>query len=496
MRKATTLSVLLLFSLFSVALSSPLKLEAYLSKSTFNIPGESPFLETYLQINGNSIVYKANNTGKFQGSVQVTIIIRKDSSIVDFRKYELISPEIADTLAPKEDFIDQQRFLLSNGNYSLDISLYDINNPQKPLQVELPVEIDYPVSSVSVSGIQLIESFSKTIQENVKSKSGYDFVPYVDNFFPTDKSKLTFYAEVYNPLPADENNDKFLVSAYIESFESKNMLNDYVRIKREDAKPVIALFSEFDISKLPSGNYNLVVNVRNKQNKVLSQNATFFQRFNTNVAAATLDLASVNISSSFAQRYGNADTLKEHIKSLYPISTQLERMFIDNQLNASNLETMQQFFTNFWTTRNNVDPAGNWEKYRIEVLKVNNTYSTQVKKGYETDMGRVYLQYGPPDRISDVPYDAGGMLNSPSIPYQIWHYYTLNERERNKRFVFVASELMVKDYTLVHSEASGEIQNHNWQSQLTRNKSNDDMSVSPDDIKRRRDRSSTIYIND
>jgi GWxTD domain-containing protein len=477
----------------SASFASARSLEAFLSHSTFSIPDRGPYLETYLQIQGNSLTYVQKPSGKFQGSIQVTMIIRKDTAIIDFRKYELFSTELNDTTSILPDFIDQQRFILPNGNYSLDLNISDVNKTSKPVIVSIPIEIDIPEKAVSVSGIQMIETFSKTTEQNLLSKSGYDLVPYVDNFFPTDKSKLTFYAEIYNPLPASAELDKFLVSAHIESFESKKMLNDYVRIKREEARQVIALFSEFDITNLPSGNYNLVVTVRNKQNEIIAQKNAFFQRFNSNISNLASDLSSIDISSSFVLRYTNMDTLRENIKSLRPIATQMEQIFINSQLMSSDIQSLQQFLYNFWLTRNEVDPSGAWDKYRIEVIKVNNSYSTQVKKGYDTDMGRVYLQYGPPNTITDVPFDAGGLLNDPSIPYQIWHYYTINNRERNKKFVFAASELKVKDYTLIHSDVTGEIQNYNWQAELVRMKSGNEMDA--DKLKRDRGRSATYYNN-
>ncbi|PKP46860.1 MAG: hypothetical protein CVT94_13355 [Bacteroidetes bacterium HGW-Bacteroidetes-11] len=492
MKKVFALLLPLLI-MHAASIASPRSLEAFLSHSTFSIPGEGPYLETYLQVQGNSLTYTQNSAGKFQGSIQVTLIIRKDTAIIDFRKYELFSPELNDTTSILPNFIDQQRFALPNGSYTIDLTISDINKTSKPVIVSIPLEIAVPEDAISISGIQMIETFSKTTEQNLLSKSGYDLVPYVDNFFPTDKSKLTFYAEIYNPLPVSDDLDKFLISGHIESFESKKMLNDYVRIKREESRQVIALFSEFDITNLPSGNYNLVVTVRNKKNEVIAQNTAFFQRFNANISNMATDLTSVDISSSFVLRYTNMDTLRESIKSLRPIATQMEQIFINSQLMSSDIHSLQQFLYNFWLTRNEVDPSGAWDKYRIEVIKVNNSYSTQVKKGYDTDMGRVYLQYGPPNTITDVPFDAGGLLNDPSIPYQIWHYYTINNRERNKKFVFAASELKVKDYTLIHSDATGEIQNYNWQRELVRMRGTEDMDA--DRLKRDRGRSATYYNN-
>lgn len=493
MKKIFFLSIILM--MVSVAgISAPQSLGAYLSHAAFNIPGEKPYLETYLEVMGNTIVYKQNSSGKFQGSIQVTMIIRQDSVIKDFRKYELFSPEVNDTTSVGINFIDQQRFPLPNGQYTLDLSIADMNVDKKPMVISYPVNLDFPSDKLSISGVQLVESYAKTTNPNVLTKSGYDFVPYVDNFFPSDKGKLTFYTEIYNPLHKEGSEDKYLVSAFIESFETRKMLNEYIRIKKEPSKAVTVLLSEFDITKLPSGNYNLVVNLRDRENKIITQSITFFQRSNPGVGTAALDLSSVSLENTFVNQMSSADSLREYIRSLQPLSTELELIFIKSQVESASLDILKQFFLRFWQIRDDVNPQKAWEDYKLEVRKVNAAYSTQVKKGYNTDMGRVYLQYGAPNTITDVPFDVSGLLNDPAVPYQIWHYYSINNnRERNRKFVFIASELRVKDYTLVHSDVKGEIQNYNWQSELVRLKGNSDMD--PDRIKQDRGRSATYYNN-
>ncbi|MBL7903726.1 MAG: GWxTD domain-containing protein [Bacteroidales bacterium] len=502
MKKLTLLLISLLAA--SVAgLASPRGLGAYLSHATFNVPGQGPYLETYLEILGNTIRYKAIDGGKFQGSVQVTMIIKQDSVIRDFRKYELLSPEVSDTTAVGINFIDQQRFMLPDGNYTIDLSIADINSPRKPHFVTYPVSISFPADQLSVSGIQMISAYSKTITENVLSKSGYDFVPFVDNFYPSDKNKLTFYAEIYNPLHQEGSEEKYLVSAFIESFETKKILTDYVRVKKEPSRPVNVLVNEFDITQLPSGNYNLVVNVRNKSNEVIAQNITFFQRSNPGVGSPAIDLASVSVANTFADRISNADTLREYLRSMQPIATEMESIFIRSQLNTASLEMLKQFFLNFWRTRDETNPEATWEAYKFEVKKVNVAYKTQLRKGYETDMGRVYLRYGPPNSIVDRPFETTGYnLNAPvngkpergSVPYQIWHYYSINNnRERNRKFVFISSSLKTMDYMLVHSDAMGEIQNFNWQRMLSRDLDIEDYNA--DTMKKDR-RTSSFDYND
>lgn len=442
-----------------------------MSHGTFNIPGQSPYMEVYLEIIGNTLLYKQLPSGKYQGSIQVTMIIKQDSAIKDFRKYELLSAELADTSGVGVNFIDQQRFSLPNGVYTLELSIADNNVKKEPVKLLYPISLDFADKKCSVSTIQFVNSYTKTNEANVLSKSGYDLVPMVDNFFPSDKSKLIFYSEIYNPVHNENANDGFLVSYYIESFDNRKILNEYARSKREVSKPAMVVMNEFDISRLPSGNYNLVVSVKDKANNEIAYNSSFFQRSNPALDTIALDYANVDLLSSFATKISNADTLREYIKSLTPISTETEKIFINYQAPVAQLSVLQQFFQRFWEARDAFDPLKAWTVYNIQVQRVNEAYGTQVRKGYDTDMGYVFLRYGEPSTIQDIPFESSSIDGESSVPYQIWQYYSLfGGRERNKRFVFVNKELGAREYTLVHSDVKGEIQDYGWRAQTWRKK--------------------------
>lgn len=97
-----------------------------------------------------------------------------------------------------------------------------------------------------------------------------------------------------------------------------------------------------------------------------------------------------------------------------------------------------------------------WNSYLQLVKVVNKTYSTRIKKGYETDQGRVYLQYGAPDDITFDKYDPS------AYPYEIWQYNRVND-QTNRRFVFYNPDLLDRDYILLHSDVKGEIAVQNWE---------------------------------
>ena len=462
----------LLFALFIYANETQAKkLQADLSYSSFYSPVHGPYFETYLSVYGKSVQFLKNQNGKYQATIEITMLFKQNDSIKNFKKYNLNSPEALDSVNVNFNFIDQQQFLLPNGNYSFELIIADKNSNLPPYKVSQEIQIEYQENQLSISGIELIASFKKSLTPSILSKSGYDLVPYVSDFYPENIKKLTFYTEIYNAEKILGKGEAFLLTSYIESFETLKLKPNLLKKKREQAKPVNVVFGEFDITLLPSGNYSLCIELRDKSNKIVGINKLFFQRSNPGIRFEIKDIANLDVEETFSGKFTDKDTLKDYIRSLYPISTEVEKAFINEQLISIDIRTMQQYFFNFWLQRNAVNPESNWIVYQKEVEKVNHNYSTRVRKGYDTDRGRVYLQYGPPSEIVDRPFDAGASLKDGgfgSVPYQIWQYYKL-KNQSNRKFVFANPDLALSDYALIHSDAIGEISNPNWNRKLSRN---------------------------
>jgi len=447
--------------LISLGNAQAVNLRAYLSYASFVSPQDGPYVETYISVVGNSVVYHKNENGKFQSAIQVTMIFKQDSVIRAFKKYELLSPETMDTTSINFNFLDQQRFLLPNGKYNLEISIADKYTDRLPFKITEPLEIKYPSEKINFSGIELIDSFTKTSETGVLTKNGYDVVPYVDNFYPSTHNKLTFYAELYNAGKVLGSEENFVITNFIESSETGKIVSAYHKLRRETAHPVNVVFSEFDISKLPSGNYFLTMEARNKENSLLARTQVFFQRSNPSIQFEIGDINALNVENTFVSEITNIDSIREYIRSVSPISTSTENAFATNQLKVADLLTLQQFFLNFWIARNNADPGKAWELYQIELRKADASFHTTVQKGYETDRGRIFLKYGPPNTIVDRPFEQD------VVPYQIWHYYKLGTFT-NKKFIFYEPDLVTYNYMLLHSDVPGEISNLNWQEYLNR----------------------------
>jgi GWxTD domain-containing protein len=456
--KKLILSFLVVLLIQPVFSSNPPKdIIPFFSYATFYSPEHGSYVETYLTILGHSLYFGETASGKFASTVEVTILMKQDNNIVDFKKINLKSPETEDTLSVNFSLVDVQRFALPNGSYDIEVKLTDVNSPIEPLYIIDAVTLEYDATSTTVSGIQLVERYKKSSEINIFTKAGYELVPLPLNFYPKSINSLTFYCEVYNTEAKLGLNEPFLIKTHIEQFETKKISANLQIFKREKAGTIHSFMHEFDITKLPSGNYILVVELRDKNNELISSNQLFFQRSNP---PADTDFMEMNLSytASFVNTIQSADTLIEYIRSVRPIATENEKYFIDKYSRNAETDRLKQFFYTFWADRSD-NPFQAWNNYWLEIQKVQNSFGTKIKKGYQTDRGRVYLQYGPPNTIVSENREPS------TYPYEIWHYYQLNN-QRNRKFVFYNRDLVTNDYELIHSDALGEVQDYQWQIKL------------------------------
>lgn len=448
-----------LLSLISLSLSA--NLEVYFMYSTFNSP-DGPYIETYLSTIGNSVEFVKNSNGNYSAEVEIIMIFRKADSVIVLDKYNLKSPELKDTSSSKPNFIDLQRISLANGIYNFELQIKDINGKEKAYIFNDIIKIDYPANKLQFSGTQLIENITPSKIETVLTKNGYDLLPYISNFYPSNFDKLSFYTEIYN---SDKTiGDDFIVRYYVENFETYTEIESYSRFKKFSSAGIVPLIGEINIESLPSGNYNLVMEIKNRDNASLLKSKFFFQRSKPSMDPQ-LDMSKLikqaDISATFKGSMTNADSVREYIACLHPIADMNEKNFIDSHLKTASLDIMQNYFLEFWLKRNNVEPGELWDIYKEQVDFVDRFYRTPINRGYESDRGRVYLQYGAPNDIYVSKHEPS------SYPYEIWHYYRVQD-ENNKKFIFYNSNIAGKEYELLHSDLTGELKTPNWERVLSK----------------------------
>lgn len=443
--KALVLLLALLTSL-AAAKTQAQGLQVLFDNSTFYSQAEGPYVETYLKVFGSSATYLKTSGGVFQSSLKVTLLFKNGDKITDFRKYNLISAELTDTLQGLPDIIDQQRITLPNGNYELVLSIVDNNSMGSPTEMTLHAALEFDKTNLKFSDLQFVESFEATSQENILSKSGFDLVPYVGDFYPPSVNEMSFYAELYHLDKTIGENQDFIFRYYLESSKDLVVMDDFNKFIRQKSAAVNPLLVTIPITDLPNGNFNLVVEAVDRNNKVLARNKTGFQRSNPGLQLDVSDFKAIDITSTFAEKIASLDSLRFYLESLNPIGSIKQNQYADALVKTSDISQMQKFLYGFWKERNDEYPEAEWNSYKAQVLAIEESYKTKVKHGYETDMGYTWLKYGTPDQVEDSKHEPN------AVPYIIWQYFHI-ENQSNVRFVFTNPHLVGTEYFLFYSDA-------------------------------------------
>lgn len=448
----------LFITFFTFLIFSHGQVDATLTVKRFNSPTQ-PYIENYLKIYANSVSFRKDPFDGVQYNIRITQILRQDTNILDYKKYTLKNLDSSSNII-MDDLIDQQRFYVNNNQtYTIEIILEDLlTSAMIPLTLEEDLVINFTKDKIECSDIELIESYAKATSNNILTKSGYNILPMVEDFLGNEFEKIAYYTEVYNTLAVLDSNGKYVINQFIENYDNNKVVGDYNKIKRYNATGIQPILKIWDIEKLPTGNYNIVVQVKDKNNTVITEKKQRFQRLNLRESVQIKDLNQQNFINTFADAIPK-DSLTEYIKCLAPIASDLERSTINNQVEELTEKMKRSFIYQFWKNKNPEDPQRAAFKYMNQVKYVQIQFRDRNNKGYETDRGRIYLKYGMPNSINDKPN------SSHSYPYQVWHFYKAG-KFNNKTCIFYSPNMLGNEYILLHSDIPGENKDTNWQRTL------------------------------
>jgi len=457
--------VIFIFTLLLFSTSLAQKLSVLIDYKSFSTPTHESYLEISSFVNGKTVTYLPNKQGKFQAEVRITVQAFQEDSLMGELDYIIESELFNDSIAStKPNFGTIQNLQLPNGEYILQFAVKDMHAETKPVYYADVVALNYSKDEITISDISLYRSISRGEHGEIFDKYGFSLVPLFYGYVPETMYSLPFSCEIYNTDKYIENNESIIIKSYITCFENNLMPYPEARYTVQiKTKPVVVAIGEIGIFNLPSGNYNLIVDVFNKDSVLLATNSYFFQRSNPNIILNLEDISSVNVENTFVEKIKDT-LLLEYVRALYPISTPVEKEFYTPRLNQISVESLKRFFYAFWIKRDPSNPEKAWAEYLAKINYVNKVFGCKLVKGYRTDRGRVYLQYGPPNSIFESPYD------SHSYPYEIWHYYYCIDQS-NVKFVFYNTDLVSNDYQLLHSDKRGEFQDPFWKIKVTQRKS-------------------------
>ena len=443
------------FILFIISyLGAFAQLKFVLDYAAFKTPEGQAYLEVYLAISGRSLTYEVDSNGTFSGSAELTYLIEDGEKVIAFDKFQLNSPNYEKTIEVS-DMIDLRRMLLPNGSYTFTIIAKDIKSKDKTEKTFDLRTIEFKQEKLHFSEIQLANNVEPATTESPFVKNGFLISPNLTHYYKDTDSMLYFYVELYNSMNILGKEGKFLTEYAIVADGTNDVIDDFRGIKRQDPVEILPMIHSFDLRELPSGNYELLLKAVDQKNEVLAERRIKFENNNT----LLLDYSNVSASNTFVDSINDIAELAFYIKALNPISTPAERTFAENQLGYADLDFMKRFFLNFWKSRNSTNPEEAWLDYKTEIKKADELFGYGNIQGFQTERGRVFLQYGRPDVMRDVPYEYN------TYPYSVWQYNKLGG-QTNRKFIFYSPSMEMLGYKVLHSNVMGEVINHNWEYEL------------------------------
>lgn len=303
------------------------------------------------------------------------------------------------SVSPNAYRLNQRTFLVDPGLYQVSVYMLDLDSKTTRRLVR-PVRVpDYSRENFSLSDVMLVTKVTeregkRSILPNITWNVGN--VPEV----------FYIFFEVYDP-------------------QARDSLLWVVNVL--DSKKDVLLSLDTLVAISPATN-DVILEVPN-QLLALGDYSILVRAFPPDSLAVAEDKVLGSTSRYFAVRW---EGLPKVVKDLDLAINQVRYIAREGELEeleaAETAEQKQAAFLEFWKRR---DPNPNtprnerMEEYYRRVAYANKQFSHYID-GWRTDMGMVYIMFGPPNDVARHPFEVD------SKPYEIWRYYKISYE-----FVFV-----------------------------------------------------------
>lgn len=455
-RKSLYLFLILLLPLSGIMANS---LDFYFTVKRYLEPSShEDYIEFAYLIPGNIPQYEEIKQNQFQAEILLVVdLIDQEQTTVFNHSYILQSPIYGENPEALNNLSDVLNVQLSADSLDLRIQVLDLNDSTAYFTDRISLN-KLPSKNEILSDIALISSKSDGKEGDLFFKGSQIFTPKFINYYPTEINKLGFYLEAYQ-----RDTTRNCLIKYFISDENNVVIEKYSNFKKIEKESFDALYAEFDISALPSGNYYVYAELRDENNSLIDRKRMYFQRMNKldESELDNVDYYELNvIKNNFAKKY-DLRNISHHIKALKPIAEGFEKAAIDGAVNGQQLDLMQNYFYSFWSKRDPHNPEQRWKEYAEKVQYVDQEFGNSIIEGHETDRGMVYLQHGKPyERIE---------RNTSTYGYiEIWRYEMIDGQPQIV-FLFQENDIYGDEFQLVHSNLNNEMFSREWSQILKSN---------------------------
>lgn len=367
-------------------------------------------LDIFIQVPYSQIQFiKKDNTFNAGYNVTLTFYDNEKKNILTERiwREKVTSKDFAQTLSRSNYNLSYRSFDLNSGSYVVKCILEDADSKRTSSR-EFPVTIDMIPDTLGLSDPMLIA-------EILKDSTGERIVPNISKIVTNETKNLSFYFETYS----DKERDVFF-EYYLENLKAKRSTK---QLSPQHIKPgTNTIYFTLDSTDFTLGDYILKVMLKSNDWKEIT---TSEKKFYSKIQGFPNSIVDLDKAVEQMIYIGSPDEV-DYIE---------EAEAYDEKLNR---------FLAFWDkkkpNKQTYDNPILYEYYRR--IDYANKNFKGLGEGWRSDMGMIYVTFGPPNHVERHPIDPD------SKPYEVWEYYDLN-----RSFVFL-DQTGFGDYRLVNPDYS------------------------------------------
>ncbi len=417
---------------------------------------ETPYVEIYSRIIGQTATFKflATDSTTLRSTIEMLVLIKQSDSLLIAEKYNIESPSFKSA----KDFWDRRRYRLDAQRYSLEIQYVDLNNPADTLNYYEEIDLGITESDIAHSDILLISDVAKTDEAYNFQRSNFYYEPLCFDLINEATPSMYAYLELYDlkdQIAEDFFIRYFPVDLNIEN--SREFETGFKKVIPSDFNPILI---NYDCEKLPSGNYNFVIELCKKDKSTFHRIEKSFSVFHPVLDLQRAFESDKTYETSFVQLL-DKDELDYSLKAIFPVLKNNMTETLNYIIASDDVEVKRYFLFQYWSRISEDNPKAVYDKYMKVAKIIDLEFASNVGRGFETDRGYIFLKYGKPNNSIIVE-------DEPSAPpYEIWIYnYVPETQQTNVKFLFYNPSLVTNDYKLLHSTCRGEISNPRWEVEL------------------------------
>jgi len=417
--------------------------------------GKNGYVEMHYYFSGPSIGWKSAQDSAMQASAQVLITFLQDGKIIQFDKYNIQSPVVLRA----SDFRDLHRYSLKPGRYEVNIEISDLSREKNDVKFKTQINIQ-PPRNITISDLLLLSTLKKSDTETVYDKYGYYMEALPFNYLDKNTRNLTVYAEIYN---TDQlTTDEYSLRIQFEQIDGSVKTPYQSFTKKRSTQDKDIYIKTMNAQFMPSGDYNLIIEVRDQSGVIITSNSIAFHRENPTSKKETT-IADLNSKKGRFIEQLTTKELDYYLRALLAIISGDDKKILNTYFKTKNHEGKKQFMYSHFHQKDPITPSAPFYVFADIAQKVDKAYYSGFGHGFESDRGRIFLKYGAPNdqiKVEDEQF---------ALPYEIWVYESLpNNGSGPIKFLFYNRDRAGENFILLHSNAREERQNRNWKKELFR----------------------------